>query len=148
MRATRHDPIAVPLGHIERAREPFGSRETSHLHHSGRQRIPVLDERAIGTHLADCVRAGVIDHDTAVDYSALDRPTVTRRAESAPPGWLDLDREVRDEIRGIAVDQLTKRLGDARAALYKAVAREEPSMHLAERVARLERSLRMVRTWP
>jgi hypothetical protein len=117
-----------PSRHVES--EPLGSRETSHLHHSDRQPIPVLDA------------------DIRADYSALDRPTITRRAESAPPGWLDLDRAVRDEIRGIAVDQLTKRLGDARGDLRDAVEASAPTLHLVERVARLERSLRMVRAWP
>jgi hypothetical protein len=125
MTIANHQILPPGYGHIEK---PRPSREVSHLldvDHGTRQPIPILDA------------------DIPADYSALDRPTITRRAESAPPGWLDLDREVRDEIRGIAVDQLTKRLGDARK-----IAAGCPTLHNIERVARLERSLRMVRTWP
>ena len=61
MRTHRHDPIAVPLGHVEK---PRPSRERSHLldaNHGTRQPIPILAE---GEH---------------IDWPALDIPTVTRR---------------------------------------------------------------------
>ncbi len=90
MRASRLDPIAVPIGHVQQA-APRVSRE----------------------------RSALVDHDVAVDYAALDRPTVTRRAQVAPEATQEqLDAWVAWLRTGILVRQgevITEAVADERA---------------------------------
>ena len=109
----RHDPIAIPLGHVEQA-------------------------RTVGVVVPDAV-----PHDPdprylrPVSFAHLNTPTVTRRAaEARAPRWEDEPEDVRAEAKQAAIEQLTFKLQTARRVLVA-----NPGLELAEHIDRLERAL-------
>lgn len=117
MRATRHDPIAIPLGHVE---QPRPHRAPAPVYGSGY---------------------------TAAEQCRLDVPTVTRRlgedlaASHGAARWEDVPADVRAEMRDAMVCQLAARLGKARTELVLRAHFGAPPLWMVERVARLERAL-------
>lgn len=117
----RFDPIAIPLGHVERHRP---SRELSALT------------------AEDLVTATVIRRQAAqLGHDLLASSTGHQE-------WRDIADDVRAEIRDTMIGALSKRLGDARMRARLLAAVGDVPLAQVERVARLERALDAARMLP